>query len=136
MRMRHAAAATGLALGLGLMLGSCTSFSDLVSDHWPHFAGGEPGGVPPRPGQPGYAQFIAHGQPSETDNAAVSGGQAVTGASDSPAGQSPVGGEQHTAIGVNGASAPQNAAGAGQTPTAIAAPIGAADNNVGQGGLY
>ena len=29
---------------------------------WPHWAGGEPAGLPPRPGQPGYEEFIAHGQ--------------------------------------------------------------------------
>jgi hypothetical protein len=46
-------------LCLGLMLASC---ADFVADHWPHFAGGEPNGLPPRPGEPGYQQFIAHGQ--------------------------------------------------------------------------
>jgi hypothetical protein len=46
---------------LGLMLASC---ADFVANHWPHFAGGEPNGLPPRPGEPGYQQFIAHGQQS------------------------------------------------------------------------
>jgi hypothetical protein len=46
-------------LGLGLNLTSCGGF---VADHWPHWAGGLPDGVPPRPGAPGYAEFIAHGQ--------------------------------------------------------------------------
>lgn len=46
-------------LGFGLNLASCGSF---VADHWPHWAGGLPDGVPPRPGAPGYAEFIAHGQ--------------------------------------------------------------------------
>lgn len=55
--------AAALALGLAPMLGSCTSFSGYVSDNWPHFAGGEPKDLPPRPGAPGYAAFIAHGQP-------------------------------------------------------------------------
>jgi hypothetical protein len=49
-------------LCLGLMLASC---ADFVADHWPHFAGGEPNGLPPRPGQPGYQQFITHGQPDQ-----------------------------------------------------------------------
>jgi hypothetical protein len=49
-------------LCLGLMLASC---ADVVADHWPHFAGGEPNGLPPRPGEPGYQQFIAHGQASQ-----------------------------------------------------------------------
>jgi hypothetical protein len=60
-------------LFLGLMLGSCSPFSGLVADHWPHFAGGEPDGLPPRPGTPGYAAFIAHGQPSEPQDAATGG---------------------------------------------------------------
>lgn len=45
---------------LGLTLGSCSSFSGYVSDHWPTWAGGEPANLPPRPGAPGYAEFIAH----------------------------------------------------------------------------
>jgi hypothetical protein len=56
-----------IALGLGPMLGSCggaseNGFSAYVADHWPHWAGGMPGDVPPRPGTPGYNEFIAHGQ--------------------------------------------------------------------------
>jgi hypothetical protein len=56
---RLIAAAT--LLGLGLNLASCGGF---VADHWPHWAGGLPADVPPRPGTPGYAEFIAHGQPT------------------------------------------------------------------------
>jgi hypothetical protein len=56
-------------LCLGLMLASCANF---VADHWPHFAGGEPNGLPPRPGQPGYQQFITHGQPDQ-NTGSVSG---------------------------------------------------------------
>jgi hypothetical protein len=56
-------------LCLGLMLASC---ADFVADHWPHFAGGEPNGLPPRPGEPGYQQFIAHGQPNQ-NTGSVSG---------------------------------------------------------------
>jgi hypothetical protein len=51
-------------LCLGLMLGSCSSFSGYVADHWPRWAGGMPDDVPPRPGTPGYDEFVAHGQPS------------------------------------------------------------------------
>jgi hypothetical protein len=50
------------ALLLGLGLGSCTQVSGSISDHWPHWAGGEPNGLPPRPGTPGYNEFISHGQ--------------------------------------------------------------------------
>jgi hypothetical protein len=56
-----------IVLALGAVLGSCGSVSGYVADHWPHWAGGMPGDVPPRPGAPGYDEFIAHGQ---TDQAA------------------------------------------------------------------
>jgi hypothetical protein len=49
-------------LGVGLALGGCSSVSGFVSDSWPTWAGGEPKGVPPRPGAPGYDEFIAHQQ--------------------------------------------------------------------------
>jgi hypothetical protein len=51
-------------LSVGLILSSCSSFSGYVADHWPRWAGGMPDDVPPRPGAPGYEEFIAHGQPS------------------------------------------------------------------------
>jgi len=51
-----------IAVCLGILVGSCSSFSGYVADHWPHWAGGEPEDVPPRPGSPGYDEFIAHGQ--------------------------------------------------------------------------
>jgi len=46
-------------LGFGLNLAGCGGF---VADHWPHWAGGLPADVPPRPGAPGYEEFVAHGQ--------------------------------------------------------------------------
>lgn len=52
-------------LCIGLSLASCTSFSNFVSDNWPTWAGGRPKDVPPRPGEPGYAEFIAHGKAAE-----------------------------------------------------------------------
>ena len=48
------------ALSVGVALGSCAQVSGAVSDHWPHWAGGEPAGVPPRQGAPGYADYISH----------------------------------------------------------------------------
>jgi hypothetical protein len=51
-----------IVLGFGGLLGSCGDFSGYVADHWPHWAGGLPEDVPPRPGTPGYDDFIAHGQ--------------------------------------------------------------------------
>jgi len=51
-----------MALGLGLMLGSCAPVSAVVADYWPQWAGGEPNGVPPRPGTPGYDEYVRHRQ--------------------------------------------------------------------------
>src|ERR1700691_4438866 len=69
-----------LALGLVLIclssvLGSCTSFGGFVSDHWPRWAGGIPSDLPPRPGAPGYDEFIAHRQAG--NNSAPPAGAAV-----------------------------------------------------------
>jgi hypothetical protein len=60
-----------MLLSLGQILGSCSSVSTVVSDYWPHLAGGEPAGMPPRPGEPGYDAFIAHKPPgSDAANSA------------------------------------------------------------------
>jgi hypothetical protein len=108
------------AFVIGLMLGSCSPFSGFVSDHWPHFAGGEPDGVPPRPGEPGYAQFIAHGQPGAAANSTAGNGQPVAAGASSPViEQRPLG-----------------ASNAAPSPPATTAPVGATNTNVGQGGLY
>jgi hypothetical protein len=52
---------TGIATGTG---GGDrgSQFADYVADHWPRWAGGMPEDVPPRPGTPGYNEFITHGQ--------------------------------------------------------------------------
>jgi hypothetical protein len=61
----------GFAFGLALSLTSCgggaseSGFSAYVADHWPHWAGGMPDDVPPRPGAPGYDEFVAHGQANQ-----------------------------------------------------------------------
>jgi hypothetical protein len=60
-----------VALCSTLALGACSPFSGYVADNWPHWAGGEPAGVPPRPGSPGYSDFISHGQAPPTPNTAV-----------------------------------------------------------------
>ena len=52
--------ALAAVIGLGLTVASCAPFGGYVADHWPHWAGGLPEGAPPRPGQPGYEEFIAH----------------------------------------------------------------------------
>jgi hypothetical protein len=78
---RFTAAAAVVCLGFGL--GSCTQspgqFSGYVSDHWRHWAGGMPDDVPPRPGAPGYNEFIAHGGANEAA-ASPASGSAVTSA--------------------------------------------------------
>ncbi len=100
--------AAAFVLGLGPVLASCASspgtgqaagapapggysesaFSAYVADHWPHWAGGMPADVPPRPGAPGYEAFIAHGQ---GNGAAPDAGAAATGAAttDTAAGAPP-----------------------------------------------
>ena len=57
-----------MGLGLGLSLGSCGPVAGFTADHWPHWAGGLPTGTPPRPGTPGYADYVAHRQ-AETEPA-------------------------------------------------------------------
>jgi hypothetical protein len=54
---------------------------------WPHWAGGEPAGVPPRPGQPGYEEFIAHGQASQNPAAAPGAAQPASGGAAVPVAQ-------------------------------------------------
>jgi hypothetical protein len=54
--------AVGALLGLAVMLGACSPFAGYMADHWPHWAGGLPADAPPRPGAPGYDEFIAHGE--------------------------------------------------------------------------
>jgi hypothetical protein len=74
-RIIMAATALGLALGLSSCGGASESgFSGYVADHWPHWAGGMPDDVPPRPGAPGYDAFIAHGQASQDAIKPAAGG--------------------------------------------------------------
>lgn len=54
-----------------LTLGGCSSFSGYVSDHWPTWAGGLPSDIPPRPGEPGYAEFISHQEAKDQATAAA-----------------------------------------------------------------
>ena len=54
--------AAGALLCLATMLGACAPVADFTADHWPHWAGGLPPDAPPRPGAPGYEEFIAHGE--------------------------------------------------------------------------
>ena len=66
-RLIAAAVLAVVLAGLGPLLASCggvteSGVSGYVADHWPHWAGGMPADAPPRPGAPGYDEFIAHGQ--------------------------------------------------------------------------
>jgi hypothetical protein len=122
--------AAAFACGLGLLLGSCSSVSDAVSDYWPHFAGGEPAGIPPRPGTPGYAAFIAHGQADATSPAP--NGPAITSGSTGAVAERTTAGNPS---GQSSASVAQSSAGSGHAAQAIATPSAAPDKNV-QSGLY
>jgi hypothetical protein len=79
-----------VGLGLGSLLGSCGPVAGFTADHWPHWAGGMPEGIPPRPGTPGYDDYVAHRQ-AETEPAkpAVTGGTANAPAAAAPAGVEP-----------------------------------------------
>ena len=117
-------AATGLArrigaiamvLCAGLPAVSCSGF---VADNWPHFAGGEPAGLPPRPGSPGYAEYIAH------QNALAAGGESEPKAAANPPSVTPAAAVQTSSV--------------NNPPPVVRQPqsIGDADQNVGNGGLY
>jgi len=72
------------------LLASCGSFSGYVADNWPTWAGGMPKDVPPRPGEPGYQEFIAHGQARggqapQANNAPVATPVAAAGNAPAPA---------------------------------------------------
>jgi hypothetical protein len=79
-----------MLLGLGLALGSCGSFAGTVADHWPHWAGGMSNDVPPRPGAPGYEEFIAH-QPAKRDATTPAAAAEKTDAQAAPSGNRPPG---------------------------------------------
>jgi hypothetical protein len=91
-----------IVLGLGSVLASCTEFSGTVADHWPHWAGGLPADAPPRPGSPGYAEFIAHRQ-GETDAAKSAASDKTNQQASAPAAAN----AQPAAIGPPAAYAPQ-----------------------------
>jgi len=73
-----------IVLLIGMALASCTPISGFVSDHWPTWAGGMPNDIPPRPGAPGYDQFLIHQQgkdavPAGTNAANAGATSAATG---------------------------------------------------------
>jgi hypothetical protein len=125
------------ALCACVWLGACTPFAGAVSDAWPTWAGGEPKDVPPRPGAPGYEEFIAHRQHQDAGpNAAPNTAAPGTAAAVAPAG---------TAPGTSGATAPGTTAAvpppAGTYAPPPQAPLPPAyarpdDRSPTQGGLY
>jgi hypothetical protein len=132
MILKRAVAAV-FALVVGLALGACTSFSDTVTDHWPHFAGGEPNDVPPRPGAPGYANFIAHGQSAQSANAPAGNATPPTaGQTAAIAGQKPVSLNPQPSASAEPSAQYQKPA--APIAPAVAQPGG--DPGVAQGGLY
>ena len=114
--------AAAIVLVLGSALGSCSPFAGYVSDHWPHWAGGMPADVPPRPGAPGYEEFIAHGQADQDAAKAATTGDAKSVAT----GEKPIGPTFKTT--------------AQPAPAPPAAPPGSrgapGDPSIVQGGLY
>src|ERR1700733_11109035 len=72
--------AAGIVLWLGAALGACSPFAGYVADRWPHWAGGLPPDAPPRPGAPGYDEFIAHGEPAPNTTPPAAGTAPAAGA--------------------------------------------------------
>ena len=120
-------------VGAAMLFGSALALSGCgagtVADMWPHWAGGEPAGLPPRPGQPGYEEFIAHGQPSP--NAAV----APAPAQQALGGTTAAIAEQKSAVQPPGRAAPRAEENSEAEPAeAVEHPVG--DTGVVRGGLY
>lgn len=124
--------AAAIVLGFSVGLASCgggagpgpspSQFSDYVADHWPRWAGGMPDDVPPRPGTPGYDEFIAHGQANQTVRTVPPSAAA---------------GQKNAAVKMNTVAQP--APTAAPVSAAAIAPAGEApaqDSSVVQGGLY
>jgi len=78
--------AAGIVLWLGAALGACSPFAGYVADNWPHWAGGLPPDAPPRPGAPGYDEFIAHGQTDQDATKSAATGEKPAAAEKSAAG--------------------------------------------------
>jgi hypothetical protein len=124
--------AVAILLSFGPLLGSCSGFSGYVSDHWPHWAGGMPEDVPPRPGAPGYNEFISHGQTSgqTTGQTNVPPGQDAT---NSIAVRPPAKGDK-PAVTTTKLTAQQTAPAPREAPAVPSQ--SSADPSVGNGGLY
>jgi hypothetical protein len=126
-------AAAAVMLCAGAVLASCAgtsnedAFSAYVADHWPHWAGGMPGDAPPRPGAPGYNEFIAHGQADQ-------GLPLPASAANAPA--VPVTPVFQTAPSAPAASAQQVRPAPAAASVPSVPPSASENSNVVQGGLY
>jgi hypothetical protein len=127
-------AGAAIVLCLVLGLGACSPFSGYVSDNWPHWAGGEPTGLPPRPGSPGYAEYISHGQPVQNPDAAGGAAQSAPAVDTTQTvSQAPGGTVQKTSI----FGGPQVATPAPRPNVQTAPAAGTSDDaSVVSGGLY
>jgi hypothetical protein len=114
--------------GVALALGGCSTFAGAVSDSWPTWAGGMPKDVPPRPGAPGYEEFIAHQQ---RQDAAVPG--AATPGAATQAGTPATTGTTPAAAAALPPNAAVDRAAPQQFPPAYARPD---DRGTTRGGLY
>lgn len=117
--------AAALLFGVALALGAC---GGTVADMWPHWAGGEPAGLPPRPGQPGYDEFIAHGQPSQNAGATPAAAQQA------PGGTTAAIAQQKSAAPPPGQAAPPQENSEAEPAETVEHP--ARDTGVVRGGLY
>jgi hypothetical protein len=116
-----------------LALGACSPFSGYVADNWPHWAGGEPTGLPPRPGSPGYAEYISHGQPVQNPETAMGAAQAPPAAETTQTvSQTPAGTAQKTNI----FGGPQVAAPRPNVQAPPPADAASDDGGLVRGGLY
>jgi hypothetical protein len=144
---RRRIAAPAIIVCAALALTSCAGtstedgFSAYVADHWPHWAGGMPSDVPPRPGEPGYREFIAHGQADQDQLPPQAGGANAAAA---PVFQTTPGASAQPARVTVGKPAPVPAAPAPAPQPAASAPVAAQaapppaadDSSVVRGGLY
>jgi len=117
-------------LGTCLALGGCSSVAGFVSDTVPTWAGGMPKDVPPRPGAPGYEEFIAHQQRQDAAAGAAPAGTPAQAGATAPA---TTGATPGTAVAAPAANPVTSRAAPQQFPPAYAPPD---DRATTRGGLY
>jgi len=68
--------ALALVIAVGFAVDACAPFANTVSDNWPTWAGGMPKDVPPRPGAPGYDEFLLRQQGKDVTSSPAPSGRA------------------------------------------------------------